>query len=93
MNAMCRTYNLLLATLQNIGDSSDHMKVIEAKGLYYQVASFSFIVYLMFDRILSCTKCLSDHLQSTNVDLAQAADLDLWTKGSGQSSLHCMECA
>ena len=83
VNAMCRTYDSLLATLEDIGDSSDHMKAIEAKGLYYQVANFSFIVYLvMFDRILSCTKCLSDQLQSTQVDLAKAADLVLATKST-----------
>ena len=59
------------------------MKAIEAKGLYYQVANFSFIVCLvMFDRILSCTKCLSDQLQSTQVDLVQAADLVLATKST-----------
>ena len=81
VNAICRTYDSLLAMLEDIGDSSDHMEAIEAKGLYYQVANFSFIVYLvMFDRILSCTKCLSDQLQSTQVDLAQAADLVLATK-------------
>ena len=83
VNSMCRTYDSLLATLEDIGDGSDHMKAIEAKGLYYQIANFSFIVCLvMFDRILSCTKCLSDQLQSTQVDLAQAADLVLATKST-----------
>ena len=83
VNAICRTYDSLLATLEDIGDSSDHMKAIDAKGLYYQVANFSFIVYLvMFERILSCTKCLSDQLQSTQVDLAQATDLVLATKST-----------
>ena len=80
MNAMCRTYDSLLATLEDIGDGSDHTKAFEAKGLYYQIANFSFIVSLvMFDRILSCTKCLSGQLQ---VDLAQAADLSLATKST-----------
>ena len=52
VNAMCRTYNSLLATLEEIGDSSDHAKAIEAKGLYCQVATFAFIILLvMFDRI------------------------------------------
>ena len=83
VNATCRTYDSLLTTLEDIGDGSDHIKAIEAKGLYYQVANFSFIVSLvMFDRILSCTKCLSDQLQSTQVDLAQAADLVLATKST-----------
>ena len=29
----------------------------------------------MFDEILSCTKSLSDQLQSTQIDLVQAGDL------------------
>ena len=33
-----------------------------------------------FDRILSCTKSLSDHLQSTQIDLAGAANLVNATK-------------
>ena len=83
VNAICRTYDSLSATLEEIGDGADHMKVVEAKGLYYPIASFSFIVSLVtFDRILSCTKCLSDQLQSTQVDLAQAADLVLTTKSA-----------
>ena len=70
VNVVCRTYDSLLITLEDIGDGSDRMKAVEAKGLYYQVATFSYIVTLvMFDRILSCTKCLSDQLQSTQVDL------------------------
>ena len=82
VNAICRTHDSLLATLEDIGDISDHMKAIEAKGLYYQVAIF-FIDYLvMFYRILSCTKCLSDQLQSAQVYLAQAADLVLATKST-----------
>ena len=81
VNAICRTYDSFLATLEDIGDGSDHMKAIEAKGLYYQIANFSFIASLVtYDRILSCTKNLSDQLQSTKVDLAQAADLVLATK-------------
>ena len=40
VNAICRTYDSLLATLEEIGDGSDHMKAVEAKGLYYQIASF-----------------------------------------------------
>ena len=83
VNAICRTYDSLLATLEDIGDSSDHMKAIEAKGLYYQVANFSFIVYLMFDRILSCT-FINVFLISykVHVDLAQAADVVLATKST-----------
>ena len=81
VNALCRTYGCILATLEEIGDGSDHSKAIEAKGLYFQIATFSFILSLvMFDKILSCSKSLSDQLQSTNIDLAQAADLVIATK-------------
>ena len=70
VHAVCQTL------LQEIGYCSDHTKAIGAKGLYYQVATFPFIVSLvMFDRILSCTKSISDQLQSSEVDLAKAADL------------------
>ncbi len=44
VNAMCRTYNSLLAMLEEIGDSSDHAKAIEAKGLYCQVVTLAFII-------------------------------------------------
>ena len=81
VNALCRTYDCILATLEEIGDGSDHAKAIETKGLYFQIATFSFILSLiMFDKILSCSKSLSDQLQSTNIDLAQAADLVIATK-------------
>ena len=72
VNAICRTYDSILATLvEEIGDGSDRAKAVEAKGLYHQAATFAFIVSLViFDRILSCTKSLSDQLQSTHVDLA-----------------------
>ena len=77
---MCCTYDCILATLEEIGDGNDHAKAIEAKGLYCQVATFSFILSLvMFDKI-SCSKSLSDQLQSANIDLAQAADLVIATK-------------
>ena len=39
-----------------------------------------FFSLIIFDKILSCTKNLSDQLQSTNIDLAQAADLVIATK-------------
>ena len=75
VNAWCRTYDCILATLEEIGDGSDHAKAIEAKGLYLQIATFLFIISLViFDKMLSCFKSLSDQLQSTNIDLAQTAN-------------------
>ena len=83
VNAICRTYDCLLVTLEDIGDGPDHAKAVEAKGLYYQVKQFSFIINLViFDRILSCTRSLSDQLQSTHVDLVRAVDLVNATKST-----------
>ena len=57
-------------------DESDGAKAAEARCLLLQVKSFRFILCLViFDRVLSCTKSLSDALQSTQLDLAKAADL------------------
>ena len=62
--------------LKEIGSSSDHSKAVEAKGLLFQVQSFSFLLSLViFDRILSCTKQLSDQLQSSKIDLYRASEL------------------
>ncbi len=81
INAICRTYDCLLLALEEITISSDHSKAVEAKGLLYQVKSFSFIISLIsFDRILSTTKQLSDQLQSSTVDLYRASELVLATK-------------
>ena len=52
------------------------MKAAQATGLLLQVKSFKFLLYLIiFDKVLSVTKGLSDVLQSTNLDLAKAANL------------------
>ncbi|XP_011406500.2 PREDICTED: zinc finger MYM-type protein 1-like [Amphimedon queenslandica] len=78
VNAVSRTYNALLLTVGVVADASvsEYTQAIEARGLYDQVKSFSFIISLItFDRILSCTTQLSDQLQSNNIDLSHAADL------------------
>ena len=51
VNALCRTYDCILATLEEIGDGNDHAKAIEAKGLYCQVATFSFILSLVREAV------------------------------------------
>ena len=59
VNALCRTYDSLLATLHDISESNDHLKAVEARGFLHNVAKFRFIVSLItFDRILSCTNSL-----------------------------------
>ena len=57
-------------------DGSDKMKATEASGIILQIHNFKFLMTLIiFWRILSCTKGLSDHLQSTKRDMSKAADL------------------
>ena len=57
------------------------VRAIEARGLLHQIKTFSFIVsQMIFDQILSCTKHLSDQLQSSTTDLSVASDLVLATK-------------
>ena len=81
VNAVCRTFDSILSVMEDVGDGSDIDKAIEARGLYHQIHSFSFIVSLVtFDKILSCTKHLSDQLQGKTVDLSIATDLILATK-------------
>jgi len=59
---MCRTFNALIATLEEIVVGGE--KAVQASGLLLQVKSFSFLLLLIiFDRILSYTKRLSDRLQ------------------------------
>lgn len=73
---MCHTFDALLAALEEIVDSDDHKKAVEAKGPLLQVKSFIFLLlFITFDRVFSCTKRLSDLLQSQHCDLAKATDL------------------
>lgn len=59
-----------------LGNDSDPAKAVQAKGLFHQIESFSFIISLVTsDRIFFYTKSLSDNLQATQGDLASAADL------------------
>lgn len=76
VNVVCYRYDCILTSLDDIAHGCDANKAIEARGLYQQIRSFSFITALVvFDKILSITKGLSDELQSQNVDLACAASL------------------
>ena len=64
------------STLSAIANGNNGVKSAEARGLLVQVSSFQFVMCLVvFDKIFSCTKSLSDTLQSTQLDLARAADL------------------
>ena len=75
VNAICYTYDSVLSTLDEISEGEDRNKAVEATGLL-QIKSFKFLLLLIiFDRILVCTKSLSDYLQHTQINLAKAADL------------------
>ena len=65
-----------MAALIKITGEGDGSRVAEARGLLLQVKSFKFISLLViFDRLLTCSKGLSDILQSTKIDLGKAGDL------------------
>ena len=79
VDAVCSTFDSVLATLEEIA-GEDRTRATEATGIWTQVQTFKFLVSLItFWRILSCTKSLSDQLQSREMDLAKAADLVLAT--------------
>lgn len=76
VDAVCCTFDSLLAALEAITEWDNREKAVEAKGILLQVKSFKFLVLLViFSKILSCTKSLSDQLQSSSIDMAKAADL------------------
>ena len=76
VDAVCSTFGSIIATLQAVVDGEDRAKAVEATGILLQVHTFKFLLLLIvFWRILSCTKSLSDQLQSVNIDMAKAADL------------------
>ena len=80
VDAVCSTFDSVLATLEEIANGQDRSRAIEATGIWTQVKTFKFLLSLVtFWRILSCTKSLSDQLQSREMDLAKAADLVLAT--------------
>ena len=52
------------------------VKAVEASGIHTQVHSFKFLTTLiLFRQILSCTKGLSDQLQSNHITKAKTAEL------------------
>ena len=64
-----------------MSSSSEASKAVEARGFLHQVKSFPFLVSpVTFDRVLGCTKSLSDQLQSVQNNLASAIDLVNATK-------------
>ena len=78
VDAVCSTFDSVLATLEEIANGEDRSQAVEATGIWTQVQTFKFLVSLiLFWQILSITKSFSDQLQSRELDLAKAADLVL----------------
>ena len=76
VDAICCRYDCVIATLEAVTDGDNKCKAVEAKGILCQVRSFKFLLLLIiFSRVLSFTKRLSDQLQSVSNDMARAADL------------------
>ena len=76
VEAVCSTFDAVLATLQCLVEGDDKVKAVEAKGILLQIRCFKFLITLiMFWRLLFLTKQLSDQLQSPHTDMAKAADL------------------
>lgn len=83
VDAVCRTFDSIIGALETVMEGHDRAKATEATSILLQVHTFRFLLSLIiFWGILSCTKSLSDQLQSTRTDLAKAADLVLATTES-----------
>ncbi len=76
LDVICSTYDSIIASLEHITEDTDKAKAVEAVGLLHQVQSFKFLASLIiFQRVMSITKSLSDQLQSRTADLVHAASL------------------
>lgn len=80
LDVIASRYTSIIATLDCVAEDSDRSKAVEAIGLLHQVSSFKFLSSLIiFQRIMSITKSLSDQLQSQTIDMSNAASLVLST--------------
>ena len=76
VHAICTTFDSLLVTLEILGDDDDQSKAVKARGLLQQIKCFEFVLSLIvFDKVLSTSRGLSNTLQSVNINLAKAAEL------------------
>jgi len=74
IKAVKSTFSTVLATLEEIAEGSGSDRVVEARGLLFQVNSFQFLLsLLLFERIFSITAKLSDLLQAQRLNYAAAA--------------------
>ena len=73
---ICCTFEAILSTLQEVVDGCDGSRAAETNGILLQIKSFKYILCLViFDKLLSCSKGLSDVRQSTRLDLGKVAGL------------------
>lgn len=77
---ICCTYEAVMASfLEFVTETRDKTHNSEGRGLLLQIQSFEFVLALVvFHRLLSCMKNLSDGLRPTNLDLAKAARSHLY---------------
>ena len=81
LNAIATTFDSIIETPECLANNTDKSKAVEAIGLLHQVHSFKFLPSLIiFQRIFSKTKSLSDQLQSKSLDFASATSLVFSTK-------------
>ena len=88
IEAVKTTITAIIAALEELSDDSGS-RAIAARGLFYQIKSFSFLLSLiLFERIFSITGNLSNLLQSKTINYAAAATSIAATK----TSLESLQC-
>uniref|UniRef100_A0A1X7VCM0 DUF4371 domain-containing protein n=1 Tax=Amphimedon queenslandica TaxID=400682 RepID=A0A1X7VCM0_AMPQE len=77
LDVIATTYDAIIATFEHISDESDKAKAVV---LFHQIYSLKFLAALIiFQRLMSVSKCQSDQLQSNSNDLLCATSLLLST--------------
>ena len=73
IDVVCCTYDFVLSTLEEIADSSNKERAIQATSILYQVKFL--LSLIIFHRIFGFITGLSEQLQSTNIDMVKTAGL------------------
>lgn len=69
--AVHQSFGSILSTLKAIIDGDDTDKALQALGLLQKVEKFHFVIcHIIFEYIFGTTNCLSDALQSSDLNLA-----------------------
>ena len=70
------TFSAVLTTLEEIAEGSGSDRVVEARGLLFQVNSFQFLLsLLLFERIFSITAKLSRSASSRALELCSSSSM------------------